>query len=228
MKSEKETNVDIQNDPELNMGAHDPKVDLVRNNSLFKKSLYVAGAFVVILVVISTFQYCSNSGSKSEMSEADYTMLTATDSVSVAKAMTMYNNIAKESSATPAQRAKIYSAGAAYVEGKYDSALFYIKDVKTQSPIVQTLKLCLEGDCYVNLDKIDEGIDAFEAAVKEANDNPELAPYAMTKLANAYRYAGQYSNEAKVLRALLNEYPGYNQQILAEIARADAMAAQQK
>ena len=213
-----------QNNPELNMGAHDPKVDLVRNNNLFKKSLYVAGGFVDILIIICTFQYCGSQSGKADMSKADYALMTATDSIQHAEAVKMYNKIAESSNSTEAQRAKIYSAGEAYQRGDYKAALNYIKDVNAKSPVVQTLKFCLEGDCYVNLDKIDDGISAFKSAVSESNGNPELEPYALSKLATAYRYKKDYKNELGILQELLNKYPRYNPQIESEIARAEALA----
>lgn len=215
--------IDPQENPELNMGAHDPKVDLARNKNLFKKSLYVAGAFVLILIIICTLQYFGNSSAKTDISQADYAFVTASDSASSAKAMQMYNQVANNSSATSAQRAKIISAGDAYAKGEYKKALEFIQDVKTQSPVVQTLKYCLEGDCYINLDQTDKGIAAFQAAIDEANDNPELAPYALTKLSNAYSLKGDYKNQLEVLNQILYKFPSYNPQIEAEIARAQAL-----
>ena len=217
--------IESQNNPEVDMGAHDPKIDLVRNKNLFKKSLYTAAAFVVIILIVCTFKFCVSNNSSQDMSKADYAMLTATDSLSQADAMKMYNEIAKSSNSTEAQRAKIYSAGEAYSKGDYSAALDYIKDVNTKSPVVQTLKFCLEGDCYVNMDQTDNAISAFKNAVSEANDNPELAPYALTKLANAYRFKGDYKGELETLKDLQYKYPSYNPNIEAEIARAEAMAA---
>lgn len=222
IKNDQPTQAQIN--PELNMGAHDPKVDLVRNNNLFKKSLFVAGGFVLILIVICTLQYCSSQSGKADMSKADYAMMTAMDSTQRADAVKMYNKIADNSNSTEAQRAKIFSAGEAYAEGNYEAALNYIKDVNTKSPIVQTLKFCMEGDCYINLDKIDEGIAALKNAVSEADENPELAPYALQKLANAYRYKKDYKNELPILQELMKKYPDYNPQIESEIARAEALA----
>lgn len=214
---------DNQENPELNMGAHDPKVDLARNRNLFKKSLYVAGAFVLILIIICTLMWIGNNSAKNDISKADYALMTATDSVSSAKAMKMYNDVAQGSNATSAQRAKIVSAGDAYQKGDYKKALEFIEGVKTQSPVVQTLKLCLEGDCYINLGQTDKGIAAFEAAIDEADENPELAPYAMTKLSNAYALKGDYKNQTEVLSEILLKFPDYNPQIESEIARAKAM-----
>lgn len=216
--------IESQSNPEVNLGAHDPKIDLARNKNLFYKSLWVAGGFVVILIIICCFQYCGSHSSNAEVSKADYAMLTANDSTSQAQAMELYNAIAKESNTTEAQRAKIFSAGNEYSKGNYQEALDYIKDVKTKSPIVETYKNCFEGDCYVNLDKVDEAIGCFKNAVSEANDNPELAPYALTKLANAYRYKGDYAGELQALRELQNKFPSYNPMIDSEVARAEAMA----
>lgn len=214
---------ELSQNPELNMGAHDPQVDLARNKNLFRKSLLVAGGFVLLLVIVCTFNYCSSQRAVKNMSEADYVMLTANDSVSQATAVQMYAKLA-ENNATATQRAKIYSAGNAYAEGNYEQALGYIKDVNTKSPIVQALKFCLEGDCYTNLDRMDEAVKAFRNAVDEADDNPEIAPYALTKLANAYRYREDYKNELEVLLQLQNKFPAYNPMIESEIARARALA----
>lgn len=216
-------NLEPNIDPEVNMGAHDPKIDLARNKNLFKKSLYTAGAFVLILVIICTWNFCSSQSYKNKMSQADYAMSTATDSLSQAQANEMYAQLA-ESNSTPAQRAKIISAGNAYTAGDYQKALDFIKDVNTKSPVVMALKYCLEGDCYVNLDKVDDGIKAFRNAVDEADGNPEIAPYALTKLANAYRFKGDYKNELETLREIMKEFPSYNRLIESEIARAEAMA----
>lgn len=224
MDDNKLQDLESQNNPEVDMGAHDPQIDLARNKNLFKKSLYTAGAFVLILIIVCTFKFCVSSNSSKDMSKADYAMMTATDSLTQANAMQMYNELAKSSNSTEAQRAKIYSAGEAYSRGEYQEALDYIKDVNTKSPIVQSLKYCLEGDCYINLDNTADAISAFKNAVSEADGNPEIAPYALTKLANAYRFAGEYANELDALRALQNKFPGYNPQIEAEIARAEAMA----
>lgn len=212
------------NDPELNMGAHEPSVDLARNKNLFYKSLCVAGVFVVIILIICTLNYCSNERAKSKVSEADYAMMTAgNDSTAQANVENLYKEAAN-SNATSAQRAKIFSARYAYDKGNYAEALDYIKAVNTKSPVVQTLKYCMEGDCYINLDKVDDGIDAFKKAVKEADDNPELAPYALNKLANAYRFNKDYKNELEVLRELMKKFPGANPQIESDIARAEAMS----
>lgn len=227
MEDNKINKQDLANDPELNMGAHDPQVDLVRNKNLFRKSLFVAGGFVLILVIICTFNYCSSQRQKSNMSAADYAYVTSgNDSTAVANAMDMYAEIASKSSSTEAQRAKIISASYAYSKGEYEKALDFIKGVNTKSPVVQAAKYCLEGDCYVNLDKVDDGIKAFKSAVAEANDNPQLAPYALTKLANAYRFKGDYAKEAETWKELRLKFPDYNNMVDSDIARAEAMANQ--
>lgn len=219
------TDKNLKNEtPEINMGANEPEVAKAVNNNLFKKSLIFAGAFVVILLVICGLQYCGSSSAKDDMSKADLAMVTAADSTQQADAIKMYNKIAEGSNADAAQRAKIISAGDAYEKGDYQAALNYIKGVDTKSPNVQALKNCLEGDCLINLDKTDDAIAAFEQAVKEANDNPELAPYALTKLANAYRYKGDYKQQLEVLLEIRSKFPAYNPQIDAEVARAEALA----
>ena len=235
----KKNNEPIQ-DPNLDMGAHDPKVDMARNKNLFKKSLIFAGLFVLVLVVIVALYTCSENRAKQRGTEPDfaYTEMQAkgqaryntttsqyeiTDSAAYENVMNMYTELA-ESNAAP--RALVMAARYAYDNGDYEKALGFIKDVDTRSSIVQTLKFCLEGDCYVNLDKIEESINAFKEAVEEANDNPELAPYALHKLANVYRFNGNYKEEAETLKEIQNKFPASFPDIDSQIARAERMAAQ--
>lgn len=214
-------------DPEVGMGAHDPQVVMASNKDLFRKSLFVAAGFVVILVCICTLQYCSTQRQIEKSSKALMAELNASftnDSIGKRNAMKEHNDIAKNSNAAPAQRSKVLSARDAYDQGKYQEALSYIQEVSSKSPIVQTLKYCMEGDCYINLGKNAEGIAAFKEAVAEAKDNPQLAPYALHKLANVYRMTGDYKAEVEVLSEIQSKFPGFYENIDSELARAQARA----
>lgn len=211
------------NDELLEMGAHNPQVDLARNKNLYKKSLYFAGAFVVILLIVLTFQYLGHRSAVKEVAKADTALLTAQDSAQVQAAMDLYKKAA-DGSYAPNMRAKIVSAEYQYGEGNYEEALKFLEGVKVKSPRVAAGVFLLRGDCYVNLDKLDEGIAQFEDALAEAGNNPELAPYALTKLANVYRVKGDYAKEAEMLQRIMTEYPEYNTNIESDLARAQAAA----
>lgn len=218
--------IETNENPEVNMGAHDPQVDLARNKNLFKKSLYVAGAFVLILIAICTLQYCSSNNAKKEISKADiaYEQAQMTgDSAKMATAINMYKEIAKGNS-DAAQRAKVISAEDEYKKGNYQAALDYMKGMSTKSPIMETMKYCLMGDCYINMDDADSAIASFNTALEEANDNPELTPYILSKLANVYRFKGMYAQELETLKKLYYGYPDYRETIHSDIARAEAQA----
>ena len=222
---ENNKNITPENDPNLDMGAHDPKVDMARNKNLFNKSLYVAAAFVVILIGICALQSWRNSRGRAEVEKALMSQFNSdpTDTLAQQTTQELFNTAASKGNSS-AMYAKIVSAREAYEKGDYEVALKYVKGVKTRSSIIQTLKYCLEGDCYANLDRLNDAAKAFKKAVKEADENPELAPYAMHKLANVYYVQGEHAKEAAVLKEIKQKYPTYYPQIEAEVARAEQAA----
>jgi Ca-activated chloride channel family protein len=80
------------------------------------------------------------------------------------KAARLYEEVAKEGS----DEAKFDAADAYYKMGKYEKALELYRDVKSKN--LQFEKLHNMGNCYAKLGKIDEGIKAYEAALKIKED----------------------------------------------------------
>lgn len=210
-------------DPELGMGAHDPKVDMARNKNLFKKSLYFAGGFVVILIAVCVFQLYAHHSTQQEMNQVDYKAVSgnATDSLVRQKVIAGYRKVAEDGSGNAHERALILAAGSYYEQGDYKKALENIEQVRTKSILFQTLKYILEGDCYVNLDKFDDALNAYNEAIEEAKGNTETTPYIMHKIANVYRYQGKFKEEADMLKRLQASYPDFYTNLDAEIARAE-------
>ena len=215
-------NLNLGNDPELDMGAHNPTVDMTRNKNLFKKSLYFAGGFVVILLAVCVFQMCSHRKTLREMQQVDYKAVAsnANDSLIQIAIADGYRKVAEDGSGDAHERALILTAGNYYKAGEYQKALDCIEKVRTKSVLIQTLKYILEGDCYVNLDKMDEAINAYQEAIAEAKGNTETTPYAMHKIANVYRYQGKHKEEAETLTQLREQYPDFYPNLETQIARA--------
>ena len=88
----------------------------------------------------------------------------------------------------------------------------------------------LEGDCYVNLDQLDNAVKSFNKAIAQSNDNPSYTPFFMLKLARVYNAQQKYGDELKVYEKIEKEYPAYGNMYGVDIRkyleRARLQAAQ--
>ena len=78
------------------------------------------------------------------------------------KAAELYQEAA-EAGHKSGNRAKLEVAIRYYNDGKYEDALKYLNDASVDDEIVAAGAQCLKGDCYVNLDKLDDAVKAFRA-----------------------------------------------------------------
>lgn len=105
----------------------------------------------------------------------------------------------------------VMAAVYAYKSGDYNKALELLKDYDRNDEIIATTSKALEGDCYVNLDKMDEAVKAYQEALKISNGNPTLAPYCILKEATVQRHLGNYAAEADLYKKIIETYPEYAQ-----------------
>lgn len=206
--------------------AHEPKASLANNKNTFKKAMIFVGAFALVLVIIFVWQWMGNRSQNNAISQADTALINATDSASMAKAYEMYKIVADDAGYKANERAQIITAEKLYQDGKYEEAIEYLDKPGVESPVVATGIYCLKGDCYANLDKYDEAVEQFETALSQADNNPELTPYILNKLAHLYHVKADYAKEIETLKQLQAEYSGYNANVKSEIARAEALAGQ--
>jgi len=106
-------------------------------------------------------------------------------------------------------RAKLEVAIRHYNNEKYDEALKYLDDASISDDIIAAGVECLKGDCYVNLDRLDDAVSAYRHAISKADENPDIVPFALIKLANIYRAQGNYKAEYEAYKTILDEYPSY-------------------
>lgn len=67
----------------------------------------------------------------------------------------------------------------------------------------------LQGDCLVNLDRLDEAAGKFQKAIKTSDANPAYTPYFMLKLARVYEAQKKYADQLSTLEKIKAEYPSY-------------------
>lgn len=96
-----------------------------------------------------------------------------------------------------------------YRKGDYNKALQLLKDYDQEDEIIAATSKSLEGDCYVNLDKFDDAIKAYDEAIKIAEDNNMLIPYFMNKKAVVYHHLKNYSAEIDIYTTILDQYPHF-------------------
>ena len=122
-----------------------------------------------------------------------------------------FRDVSTNFSSTPAGNLAALAAAEAYYDaGKYEDAANMLKDLGISEPILKSQGKALLGDCYVNLDKLDDALAAYDQAIKIADGNPELVPGYLIKKANIYNHQGQYEQSLACYEEIKSKYPAYN------------------
>ncbi len=116
-------------------------------------------------------------------------------------------------------RAKAEMGIRLYNDGKYQEALEYLNDCSLDDEIAEAGVETLKGDCYVNLDQLDKALGAYKSAISEADENPEIVPFVLIKMANIYRAQGNFEAEARAYKEIIDEYPSYTSSTRIDIRK---------
>lgn len=142
-----------------------------------------------------------------------------------AKQMASLKALADDNTNAPNQAAALTYAGRLYQAGKYDEAAKYLEKADPSSDVVNVARLCLLGDCQVNLDKKEEAMKSYEKALDEADNNPVLSPYVLFKQASLYRAQNKFDKEFECIDNIRTNYPNFlNPEIEKYYERAKAAA----
>jgi len=123
-----------------------------------------------------------------------------------------------------AKLAKAYAGICYYHLNKPEEALEYLKKYNVNDNITGPVIRGLMGDCYVDLGKIEEGIDNFNKAASEANSET-LSPIYLKKAGIAYESIFNYAGALKAYQTIKNKYP--NSQEASDIEKFIDRAALQ-
>lgn len=183
------------------------------------------GAVVVVAVFILCylFFYRNPHTQKSYDAYNKVEISAVNDSV----AAVQYKQVADKYKGDAAGNLAALSAGEAlYNEGKYAEAAEYLKRFDSDDDVLNANALVLTGDCYVNLKKYDEALEYYQKAVKEADENPQIVPRTLLKVANIYDEQKKYDKALECYTTIKNDYPefrlGNGVGIDAYIARENA------
>ncbi len=188
------------NKPELADG------DLLMAKAKANKGKLMGALVFCIVVVIAAFVwfFINQSGSRKADDLAGKADIEVNDSI----AMDLYKEAAKAGHKS-GNRAKLEVAIRYYGQQNYEEALKYLKDASVGDNIVAAGAKCLEGDCYVNLDRLDDAVKAYKSAISTADENPDIVPLVLIKLANVYRAQQNYKAEYDAYKTIVEKYPSY-------------------
>lgn len=201
-----------------NAQAPEQTEDLVAKAGQYKKviTLSLIIAAVAVIGIFAWILISQNGNKKADelIAKADAEAIAGNDST----ATVLYAEAAKAGFKS-GNRAKAETGIRLYRDGKYEEAIKYLDDCTLDDEVAAAGVYSLKGDCYANLEQYDKAISCYKKAVSVANKNPEAVPFFLVKEANIYRAQGNYADEAKAYKEIIDEYPSYVQSTRVDINR---------
>ena len=128
-------------------------------------------------------------------------------------------------SSTKTGKLAAYYAGISYMKlGQYEDAIEYLKKFNGKDDILAPMALGAIGDCYMELDNLNEAVAYYEKAVNKSK-NEFTGPLFLNKAGMTYEILGDYANALKCYKALKADYPLSNEafEIGKSIARMEEL-----
>ncbi|MFT4521207.1 MAG: tetratricopeptide (TPR) repeat protein [Bacteroidia bacterium] len=136
-------------------------------------------------------------------------------------------DVANEYSGTLAgKRANFYAGRTKMNEGQFEEAITYLKKAKFSDEMVGPLTLGLIGDCYSELENLDEAASYYMKAAN-AKENDFTTPYCLKKAATAYEKLGKWDKAYSAYKIIKEKYSKsrFGQEIDKYLARAEKASA---
>jgi tetratricopeptide repeat protein len=128
------------------------------------------------------------------------------DSIAAAE----YRKVADQYGNTDAGNLAALSAAESYYNlGRYQDAINYLDRFDTDEKVLAASAEVLKGDCYVNLKKYDNALDAFQGAIRKADGNPQIVPRVLLKEANIYDLQKKYDKALTCYETIQKDYPEF-------------------
>lgn len=114
-------------------------------------------------------------------------------------------------SGTKTGKLAAYYAGISYMKlGNYEEAINYLKKFNGNDDILAPMALGAIGDCYMELENMDEAVAYYMKAANKAK-NEFTGPMFLTKAGMTYEILGDYANALKCYKTLKADYPLSNE-----------------
>lgn len=201
--------------------------DKIANNK--KIIIWIVGAILIVAVFILSYLFIYRNPRNEKAFEA-YNKVELQSFASDSIAAEQYKQVADQYKGADAGKLAALSAGISlYSEGKYAEAADYLGRFSSDDPILNANALVLAGDCYVNLKKYDEALDAYGKAIRKADGNSQIVPRVLLKEANIYDEQKKFDKALECYTSIKNDYPqfqlGNGMDIDGYIARENARLA---
>lgn len=189
--------------PEAQQEAQD-KARAQRNKKI---AIFSAIAIVVVLIIVGVVYFMHSKTVDNANEAIGLADIETNDSIRTA----MYQKIADDGSTAANERAQLMVAIKAYNDSNYTKALEYLEKPSVSSEIIGAGVYSLKGDCYANLNKLDEAISEYENAISKADGNPTITPFVLIKMANVYAQQKNYAKEYECYNTIRTDYQAYVQ-----------------
>lgn len=204
--------------------AHESTEDIVEKAKQNKKTIMqcLAGLAVVVVVALGWILIAQSGSEKADelIGKAD---IEQNDSIATA----LYAEAAKAGYKS-GNRAAAEMGIRLFKKGEYQKAIEYLNDCSLDGAVAAPGVYALKGDCYANLDQLDEAISCYKKGVSAADENPEIVPFLLVKQANIFRVQGKHAEEAAAYKTIIDEYPTYANSTRVDINRLYERALAQK
>lgn len=186
-------------------------------------SLAVMAVVVIVLAYVYFFRGPGINKANDAIGTADLALAQGNDSTALAQYMDVADNYGFDAS----NRAALQSAILLYQKGEYQKALDYLGKYSAKEEIIGAAAYSLKGDCYVNLDKLQDAVKCYKDAISQSDDNPAYTPFFMLKLARVYAAMGNHADEAAMYKEVMTKYPTYGQSNNVDVEKLYDRAALQ-
>lgn len=208
MSTQKENNSQVNNDLDE---------VLYRSERFYEKHLkkIIIGVVAVVLVVLLFFAYKFFISEPKEQKAYETLYMAEENFINGQDSLTVYGNgkanmgtkevSAKYSGTDAANISYAYSGISLYDMGKYQEALDMLKKFKTSEKYVSPSIIRLMGDCYVQLGKNSEAVEAYKEAAKKS-DNPAITPSCLIKQGHVLESMGKYDDAISCYNEVKTKY----------------------
>ncbi len=174
-------------------------------NIIVWASVIIAAVVVVVLGYVYGIRQPGIDAANEAVAQADITYMQGNDSL----ALNQYMQVAEEHGYDAGNRATLEAAILLFKKGDYQKAVEYLDNYNQKESLIGAASFSLKGDCYVNMDNLDEALNCYDNAIAASDSNPFYTPFFMIKKANVFRAQKNADAELEVYTEIKNKYPQY-------------------
>lgn len=172
-----------------------------------KKSLsIIVGAIIGLVGIYIGWKYWYVAGQEEEAQKQMFTAESYFEKDSINKAIPALEAVANDFGVTKSGNLAEYQLGITLLKkGEYEKAIEHLKNFDANDQVVAPIATGAIGDCYVELNKVEEGANYYVKAAEQSK-NKFTSPMYLKKAGIAYESLGQYKEAVKVYERIKADY----------------------